>query len=231
MKSHQSNGQNRSDAFTITELILALVCLLIIATIILPLGRSRKPRTINCANNLKQIALSYLTWGLDHNDKYPMEVSVTNGGAMELVNTGTVFAVFTVMSNELSTPKILLCPQEKDSKRVMATTFQSTRPQQHRTFVPFTGDHNVSYLVGVDANQTNAQMILSGDRNLAVTGAPVTHGLLKVAPNAALTWFKSPHGNVGNIVFADGSVRQLSSAAMVNLFKSPSVAANRLAIP
>jgi hypothetical protein len=36
-----------------------------------------------------------------------MQVSVTNGGTMELVNGGTVFEHFLVMSNELSTPKLL----------------------------------------------------------------------------------------------------------------------------
>ena len=58
---------------------------------------------IHCVNNLKQIGLAVRTWALDNNDIFP-----TN---------------FLCMSNELSTPKILVCPA--DTNRVSADSFSS----------------------------------------------------------------------------------------------------------
>jgi hypothetical protein len=62
--------------------------------------------------NLKQIDLAFRIWPGDQSDKYPMQVSVANGVAMELIATENVAACFQVMSNELSTPKILTCPAD-----------------------------------------------------------------------------------------------------------------------
>src|SRR5882724_8113127 len=110
-------------AFTLIELLIVVAIIAVLAAIILP-SMARQGcvpgQRINCVNNLKQIGLAFRTWALDNNDKYPMQVSVTNGGAMEIVSTGTVFTVFQVMSNELSTPKILFCPEESDPKRIAA---------------------------------------------------------------------------------------------------------------
>ncbi len=230
----KSNHEQEVGAFTITELLIVVGCLLVLSAIILP--QLARPHghdcRINCTNNLKQLALAFRSWALDNNDRFPMELSVTNGGARELLNAGNVFSVFQVMSNELSTPKILFCPTEDDPKRIAASTFQSTVPQgSSSNLVPFTGDRNVSYFVGVDATQTNAQMILTGDRNLAIAGVPVRHGLLDMPPKSAVTWFKPRHNNGGNIALSDGSVQQFSSAAVGNLFKRSGVATNRLAIP
>jgi hypothetical protein len=47
---------------------------------------------IQCVNNLKQIGLAFRIWGGDNNDKYPTSL--------------------VVMSNELSTTKILVCPSD-----------------------------------------------------------------------------------------------------------------------
>jgi len=114
----------RTRAFSVTELLIAITCLVVLLeAIFLPaLARSKaRSSRIGCANNMKQIALAFQTWSLDNNDHFPMQVSVTNGGTLELVASGIVYQHFQVMSNELSTPKILNCP--KDEKRSYATNF------------------------------------------------------------------------------------------------------------
>jgi hypothetical protein len=84
--------------------LLILAALAAVAVVLLPLlARSnRRPPSarIACMNNLKQVGLAYRQWAIDNNDKYPMRVSVTNGGAMETSGGRDVYLNFLVMSNE-----------------------------------------------------------------------------------------------------------------------------------
>src|SRR5438105_4650643 len=75
---------------TVLELLIVIGCLAILAGIIVPAWGRAKHRSgsICCNCNLKQIGLSFRTWALDHRDRYPMQVSTTNGGTMELAGTG-----------------------------------------------------------------------------------------------------------------------------------------------
>ncbi|HEV2211488.1 MAG TPA: type II secretion system protein [Verrucomicrobiae bacterium] len=111
----KDSPRNRNAGFEFIEMLVVLAILLVAAVVLLStLARSRRPAPgITCSNNLKQIDLSFKTWALDNNDRFPMEVSITNGGTKELVNTGAVYVHFLVMSNELSTPKLLVCPEAK----------------------------------------------------------------------------------------------------------------------
>ena len=116
----------RSLAFTFPE-FLFVICILAVASAVLLvpalLKAKRRSSRIGCANNLKQVSLAFKQWSLDNTDRYPMQVSVTNGGTMELVEQGNVFPHFLVMSNELNTPKILLCPE--DDERTNAYAFDT----------------------------------------------------------------------------------------------------------
>lgn len=82
----------------------------------------RKFQQITCVNNLKQIGLSLRIWAGDHNDQYPFNTSTNTGGSMELCAVGedgfdsNAYLHFQVMSNELSTPLILICPQDTTKK-------------------------------------------------------------------------------------------------------------------
>src|SRR6266487_2961529 len=100
--------------FTFMELLCLVAILSLLATlIILPTMRrpvARRSPRINCVNNLKQVGVEFYEWALDHNEKFPMQTSVTNGGTAELVGYGFVWPHFQVMSNELVTPKLLVCP-------------------------------------------------------------------------------------------------------------------------
>jgi prepilin-type processing-associated H-X9-DG protein len=172
-----------------------------------------------CVNNLKQVGLAYYVWADDHNGKFPMQVSVTNGGTMELTADGkNPWLNFLVMSNYLSTPKNLWCPSDKD--RVVATNFATGFSAQ-----------NISYFVGLDAGTDRPQMFLSGDDNFAIGGVPVKTGLLEFSTNAPIAWTAERHVNAGNIGLADGSVQLFSNSSFTNWLHQSGVATNRLAIP
>ena len=224
--------KNYEAALTLIEILIVDSVIVILADIILPaLARAeRRSARINCLNNIKQIGLSFRTWALDHQDKYPMQVQATNGGTFELIGAGMAFMHFAVMSNELSTPRIVFCPQENDPDRVSASTFASTVPPGTPQ-VPYTNNNNISYFVGVDATDTRPQTILTGDRNLSVDGILVRRRLQGVWTNSTVTWAKPRHNNGGNIGLADGSVRMVSDPGLRKLLIESGVARNRLDLP
>jgi prepilin-type processing-associated H-X9-DG protein len=210
----------RTGAFNLVELLIVIVVLALIGVFILPVVMPGRPRSkrINCTNNLKQVGLAFRLWSGDNNDKYPMQVSVTNGGTMELVASGIVFPHFQVMSNELSTPKILRCPA--DTNRPFATNFTDDFDNS-----------KVSYFVGLDANETRTEMLLSGDRNLTTNGVAVKRGLVTLTTNSLAGWTSQIHSNQGNICLADGSVQQLTSAKLRAALQNSGAATNRLVFP
>jgi prepilin-type N-terminal cleavage/methylation domain-containing protein/prepilin-type processing-associated H-X9-DG protein len=218
MKPRFSNQRNQ--ALTLIEVLVVIAMLAILAVIILPAfdGRASKAPRITCVNNLKQIDLAYRVWPRFQSDKYPMQVSIKQGGAMELVATGNVAANFLVMSNELSTPKILICPA--DTSRFAATNFTAGFDNS-----------NVSYFVGVDAAEEFPQRIISGDDNFEIGGVPIKSGLLELPTNMPIAWTAARHKFAGNIGLADGSVREVSISELTNLFNQTGLATNRLAIP
>src|SRR6185436_8947705 len=83
-----------------------------------------------------------------------------------------VCGIFMVMSNELNTPKVLFCPSE-ESGRTAATTFAQVPGPTTPVGTYYQNDLNVSYFVGVDAQDIYPQMLLTGDHNLG-NGNPPT---------------------------------------------------------
>ena len=147
-----------------------------------------------------------------------MEVSAANGGAMELAATGNVVAIFRVMSNELSTPKILVCQQDKN--KTFATNFTSGFSAK-----------NISYFVGLDADKKFPQTFFSGDDNFAIGGVSVKSGLLELSTNTPITWTAARHKFCGNIDLADNFVESITSEGLKQLLQQTGLATNRLAIP
>ena len=191
-----------------TDIVVVIVVLAVLAIVfLLPrLTRNPPPRhqprstQISCVNDLKQVGLAFRIWAGDNNDKYPMSVAVTNGGAMELIADGNVAGCFQVMSNELSTPKILICPADKG--RASAASFQTDFNNSH-----------ISYFISTDASESYPRQIMSGDDNLAVDDTPVTSGSVMI-PYKEVSWTAGRHSPSGNILFADGSVSEVSSAGL-----------------
>jgi type II secretory pathway pseudopilin PulG len=206
-----------SGGLTMIEVLMVLAVLMLLAAFLLPgLGR-RYGSGLQCINNIKQIGLAYRVWEGDNGDRYPMAVSETNGGTMEFTTGPNAFRHFQVMSNELSNPKVLFCPNESDHARTYATNWSIS-------------NSNLSYFVGVDATETNAQMILSGDHNIT-NGTPAKNGLLELTPSRLAGWTAEVHNRTGNIGLADGSAQQVSTSGLQTLVASTGVATNRLQMP
>jgi len=193
----------------------------------------RKAQRISCVNNQKEVGLAFKIWEGDNSDRYPMAVPSSQGGAQEQMaqagnapgaayKTQGITNCFAVMSNELSTPKILACPS--DSLYTPATTFwQIINPPG-----PATGTNaitHISYFVGGDAADAYPQMILDGDRNIGGTttaGVGVTTNSFGsysfwngTSPNTYYAWtINDLHLKAGNLGLADGSVSQVSVSGL-----------------
>ncbi len=218
------------------DFMLVVVALLLIATILLPRLTRRGVRAsrASCTNNLKQLGVSFRIWGSDQNDKFPMQVSVTNGGAMELANQGSAYEVFLVMSNEINTPKILICPNETNSKRVSATTFDArdaSSPSREQWVSLFSPTNNTSYFVGLDAECDQTNRIISGDDHFQIAGTQPKPGLFLLQTNAPVGWQYERHRSQGNLAFADGSVTASGPRRLRTALIQTGIATNRLAMP
>jgi hypothetical protein len=218
MKPRFSNKSTA--AMTLFEVGIIIAILGLLAAVLLPMLANVEWRSsrINCVSNLKQDGIAFRLWEGDNNDKYPMAVSVTNGGAMEWVEAGNVAACFQVMSNELSTPRVLLCPE--DTNRTYATRFS----------IGF-GNTNISYFVGLDADESYPQRFLSGDDNFARGGVPVKSGRVDLSTNVLVSWTEARHHYVGNLCFADGSAQQLTTNGLQQALQQTGLATNRLVLP
>ena len=214
------SAKAKISGFTLVELLAVLAILAILAAMLLPsLHGGGKARIPWCMNNQKQIDLGFQVFAGDNNGKFPMQLSVTNGGTMELVRNGNVFPHIQKISKiyDGHYMGILICPS--DIERHATTNFETMN------------DLNISYFLNADVSTNNpSASILTGDRNLEVANWPVKSGLFILTTNVYMRWTDDLHTGRGNLSFADGH-GELVSANLNSIIRSQPLATNRFIVP
>jgi prepilin-type processing-associated H-X9-DG protein len=184
------------------ELLVVVAIIAILAALLLPaVSRATlKARQTQCLNHLRQIGLAMQSFGQDHQDRFPMQVPMRDGGSAEAngdflaANTNLSFSPshFRALSNDLGSVRVLVCPADKALRAGSFATLGRT---------------NVSYWVNYRARFGDATEVLVGDRNLTNSGV-ANAGTVEVGFSESL------HGHRGNVAFADGHVELRKTFAL-----------------
>jgi hypothetical protein len=212
-------GFRGESALTTADLLVSIIGLALLAMFGFPCTTLCKTRAmrIPCISNQKQIGLAFRMWANEHGDKFPMALPKKNGGARGAALIGDPLPIFRTISTQMTTPKVLFCPEDKE--RTRADEFLALNRK------------GISYLVGVDAIEKNPQMILTGDRNVTVNGQQANPGMMLIMNPDSAGWSRSIHKEQGNIGLADGSAAQVNTRALQKQLQSSGIATNRFAVP
>jgi hypothetical protein len=218
-----TNRNHRTSASGLIDVLVAVATVALLGMVLpglLPTRNRGRSSRIGCVNNLKQVGLAARMWSNENGDQFPWNVSMMSNGVMEIAMSGNLAALFSCMSNELNSPRPLFCPE--DTKRKRETNFSNL------------SNKNISYFIGLDADETKPQTILSGDRNI-FGGLLTSNRVMFVRSTNVLSWGKDIHAQAGNLGLGDGSAQQLSQGSLQKQmsadFQSHSLPTVRFALP
>ncbi|GDY23047.1 hypothetical protein LBMAG56_43940 [Verrucomicrobiota bacterium] len=224
---------------------------------------------IPCVNNQKRIGVAFRVFAEDNNAQYPLQITnlsyvvagridpadftgrilstnqpyIVEGVAIGgQVNSASAAAwqVAQALWNELETPKMLLCPQDRERAtpaKLRVTDFNGLAGETNAMSTPSLGhvsnqNRAISYAFGVAADESRPLGVLTVDRNLnnvGMAGATIAWNVAlsntravmndKPGPTQVVFVTRTPiHGTNGNLAYADSSVQQATATVLQTAF-------------
>ena len=218
----------RLRAFTKLEVLIIAAFIAVLAAIGLAFGGSLKgkSRQTQCVSNLKQIGIASRLSSGDSGRFVTNRRGGMGGGKDYVPGISRLAECYPPLRNELSSPKLLACPVEIADK---------TRDQAPIDFTGLT-DRTISYFIGIDADETRPQWILTGDRNLCNDlegNVPYpADGIRTNALKQTASWQRETiHRGRGNIGLADGSARLMTTKQLLSQLRETFDTNNTVLLP
>jgi len=235
--------------FTLIELLVVIAIIAILAALLLPaLAKAKaKAAQVNCVADMKQVMLAFLVWVNDNNvNGFPWRTSIADGGGYDaptetapatwgpqgLNIRNNAYFQFCFISNQLGSPKVLVCPADKHvgPQRQIADNWGNS---QNGGFLnPNYKNNAVSLAVNVDSGEQDTSAgngsygqtwvakidstqdhVVISDRNVkwdAANGGCSSHltAIQTASRGGVAQWTNAIHGAHGNCGQVDGSVHQ-----------------------
>ena len=178
-----------------------------------------------CFNNLRLIGRGVQTWaGETSQHEPPWWVRISDGGTWPAAGTSKgaiAWYEYSILSNELATPKILACPGDNGVKPAQEWNVYTSSGYRGKA---------TSYNLGIHSVTESPRAFLCGDLNLrfdyavasgCAAGVTGFFGVSLIS-NTALAWTNGvSHGDRGHALLNDGSVEFTSTPRVRQLIFSP----------
>jgi hypothetical protein len=213
--------------FTRLELLAAISAATLVCVAAMPLlGASTSvSKMAGCYNNLRQLGVGMRIWSNDHGDALPWVTPVSEGGTRpinSIPKTAVGWVEFLTFSNQLSSPRVLACPEDAATKVALNWT---TGPagfgnSGYRA-------NALSYMLSFHGSVWFPRSVAVADRDIRVTatGSCSPGGATNVsvigASDPQVTWTNAVHARAGHLLFMDGSVEFISSQSLIKAINGP----------
>jgi prepilin-type processing-associated H-X9-DG protein/prepilin-type N-terminal cleavage/methylation domain-containing protein len=223
--------------FTLTELLIVIVIIAVLAALLFPLGRNvlEKARSATCAQNLRQIGIGLIAHITENNGRFPNGAADTSYNVVDGNNLGTCWydAAAASMAREFEgksrsqwerLPEAFGCPSGHKKAYI-----NDIKDGVSSIGWPYTGDYAANVFLGNPSNPNNPLRMAALNRPESTPYVQDTVKQNQFGPaiygsgfsRTANSAFAARHNGRGNILWVDGHVSSLTYEEYMKFANDP----------